>query len=316
MGAGPPSEEITPEAEQAFLRTIASLERSTPRARQRVRLGIRGGTGLRPGLKFAIAAGLSATLIAGFLTIGARAPDRSAVKPLKMTELAYRASAAALRGRDISPNQWVYRKLESYGGIGLADPRGVHTTDATWTTANGLDCAMWTQGKLELSGRECGGASVSYAQLNSLPSDPTAIDRYLTQPKSTSEYGPGASTAQATVWAFDEIGQILSNYVLQPKLTATLYRALADLRGVTVLNNAHTAAGQTGVAFVLPAPPDTGTVHGLPDQEIILDPTSYKLIGWTEINKAGDPAHGVPAGNVQATSVLKEAFVSGPAVQP
>jgi hypothetical protein len=256
MGAGPPSEEITPEAEQAFLRTIASLERSTPRARQRVRLGIRGGTGLRPGLKFAIAAGLSATLIAGFLAIGARAPDRSAVKPLKMTELAYRASAAALRGRDISPNQWVYRKLESYGGIGLADPRGVHTTDATWTTANGLHCAMWIhpQGKLELSGRECGGASVSYAQLNSLPSDPTAIDRYLTQPKSTSEYGPGASTAQATVWAFDEIGQILSNYVLQPKLTATLYRALANLPGVTVLNNAHTAAGQTGVAFYRPLP--------------------------------------------------------------
>jgi hypothetical protein len=316
-----PCEEITPQVEQAFLEAIATSDLSTFPRRQRGMRGLRGAIGPRARWRLAIAGGLIAALAAGLAATGIRVPDRSpgsggaatapsADQPLTLTELAYRASAAALQGRDISPNQWVYREIESYGGVGLSDPRGVRTTDANWMTANGLHCAMWIRvgGRRELSGRECGGVEPSYAQLSSLPSDPAAIDRYLAQPGP----GEGATTALRNDQAFFRIGQILNIYALDPKLTATLYRALADIPGVTALNDARTAAGQAGVAFVLPAPPGSG----LPQDELILDPASYNLIGWTEIDEVGDQVHGVPAGEMQAASVLEEAFVSGPAVQP
>lgn len=56
------------------------------------------------------------------------------------------------------------------------------------------------------------------------------------------------------VRAVGVIGQLLSCYVMPPRLTAELYRALGDIPGVTVDDHAVDVAGQPGIGFLLRVP--------------------------------------------------------------
>jgi hypothetical protein len=59
--------------------------------------------------------------------------------------------------------------------------------------------------------------------------------------------------------AFNEIEGLLWNYMLPPKLTTELYRALAYVPGVTVNAHATDIAGRRGIAFELSGTYGPGT---------------------------------------------------------
>ena len=96
---------------------------------------------------------------------------------------------------------------------------------------------------------------------------------------------------------------MLTSYVMPPRLTAELYRALGEIPGVTVNDQAVDVAGRPGVGFISPALPGAGNT------EIILSPRTYRLIG-------DDLLLGPRRQLVSGTAILRETPVSGPGVWP
>jgi hypothetical protein len=100
-----------------------------------------------------------------------------------------------------------------------------------------------------------------------------------------------------------------------PRVAAELYHALAAIPGVAVNANATDVAGRRGVAFTLaltpgtvPAGGFTGGTAASDTGEIILDPRDYHLLGYATLTPGGQP--------LKAVAILRQAFVSGPGVQP
>jgi hypothetical protein len=96
---------------------------------------------------------------------------------------------------------------------------------------------------------------------------------------------------------------MLASYVMPPRLTAELYRALTDIPGVTVNGHAVDVAGRPGIGFISPALPGAGNT------EIILSPRTYRLMG-------DDLLLGPCRQLINGTAILREALVSGPGVWP
>jgi hypothetical protein len=166
---------------------------------------------------------------------------------------------------------------------------------------------------------------VSYRQLGSLPASPrplisvlaarnrpgyvydmtrqpgkliiagTSGDRSRTGTGSSASPRPGASTQAFR--AFNVIAYLLATYVMPPRLTAELYRALGDLPGVRVDQRAVDVTGRHGVAFWL------GSYPGARDgAEIILNPRTYQFMAF--------------GNRQQGTAVLRQALVAGPGDRP
>jgi hypothetical protein len=148
-----------------------------------------------------------------------------------------------------------------------------------------------------------GGASgkipVSYAGLSSLPRDPGTLVRYLGQLSVPHPRGWGSPAARA----FTIIEMMLTSYVMPPRLTAELYRALGEIPGVTVDDHAVDVAGRPGVGFISPALPGAGNT------EIILNPRTYRLMGQDLVL---GPRHQL----VNGTAILRQTLVTGPGVWP
>jgi hypothetical protein len=281
--------------------------------------------------RLAAAAGLAAAVAAGVVIAQMIAPGgASPAGALTVRELAYRAAASAARQPAARPGQWVFWQ-EKTGG------RGCGTRCATlhvWTTADAQQAAWVYRGKVVsighgplahvpfvgqpqpsmLIGRvpvpEDGGGGwavaisggkipVSYAALSSLPRDPRALDRYLGRLSVPHPGGWGSPAARE----FTIIEMMLTSYVMPPRLTAELYRALGDIPGVTVDGQAVDVAGRPGVGFVSPALPGAGNT------EIILSPRTYRLMGDDLLL---GPRHQLISG----TAILRETPVSGPGVWP
>jgi hypothetical protein len=136
---------------------------------------------------------------------------------------------------------------------------------------------------------------VSYSHLGSLPRDPRALDRHLARLMS----GGGSAASRE----FTSIAMLLTSYVMPPRLTAELYRALGDIPGVTIDDHAVDVAGRPGVGFISPVLPGVGHV------EIILSPRTYRLMGDDVVL---GPRHQL----LQGTAILRQALVSGPGVRP
>lgn len=269
------------------------------------------------------AAGLAAAVAAGFIAAQVIAPGR--VRPAGITtvhELAYRAAAAAVRQPLVRPGQWVFWHEKNAGDVGCS-PCTARTFDV-WTTADSQHAAWVYKGKVvslgngpfegqpepyvlphgawavsELKG---GPVEVSYADLGSLPRDPSALVRYLGHLKL-----PGRDPAR--VREFGVIQDLLTSYVMPPRLTAELYLALADISGVTVDPHAVDVAGRHGAGFRMAPPPGEGGAF----MEIIIDPVTFHLLGTELIATA--PARDF--GKVlNGTAILRMALVSGPGVRP
>jgi len=157
---------------------------------------------------------------------------------------------------------------------------------------------------------------VSYSQLSSLPADPRQLIPVLAaknphgylynmalQPGSLVQAQTGRAPAQhgyvgsPALRAFSVICSLLSTYVMPPRLTAELYRALGDLHGVEVYRNVLDVTGRPGIAFYMPLRP-----HARSGEDIIVNPRTYQLMGF---------------GNRHiGTAVLYQAIVAGPGVRP
>jgi hypothetical protein len=109
-----------------------------------------------------------------------------------------------------------------------------------WSTADGTRNASYlADGRLVITAA-CPCGMVSYANLGKLPSEPKALVRWAMRPPG----GGGHYTTADLAWnAFNGIEGTLMSYVLPPKVTAELYRALRDIPGVTVDKDAVDAAG-------------------------------------------------------------------------
>jgi hypothetical protein len=278
-------------------------------------------------------AGLAAgaTAIVSTATSGGRPAP---LPHLSVTQLAYRAATAAARQPAVAPGQWVYRSVYSPAG-GPFNPKGAvpywatadNLTDAfyvkhrlvvgpwaSWAPIgctklrpkpHDVPCTPATQRYLKFSLPDM---FVSYGRLGSLPASPARLIGALAaanphgyiyddvrQPGKFSM--PGVYLKSEAFRAFNVISFLLATYVLPPKLTAELYRALGQLPGIQVYQDTVDVAGQHGIAFVLRGPAHSGWA-----EDIILNRTTYQFMAFGN-RKSG-------------TAVLTQALVSGPGVLP
>lgn len=207
------------------------------------------------------------------------------------------------------------------GGAGMRFPQGQHMAvtgrgtvvainypaasarqvEEDWVNADGTRTAHYQGGKLVITG------APGYADLGRLPSDPKALARRMMRPPA----GGGRYTTADLAWnAFNGIEGILMGYAVPPKLAAELYRALGDIPGVTVNNDAVDAAGRHGPAFVLT---DKDQPGGGWTAEIFLDPRTFQLTGYAEHFPVKCQC---PSPGTGETAILRQAVVSGPGIRP
>ena len=295
--------------ERARARGVTALARTAARMRDtpvRWRLAIAGG------LTLALTAGL---LGAATIKLGGGKPPASANAAELLSS---RAAAAAAARPAVSPGQWIYRqRLDRMLGHGMLClrpgrhpvsgmcPSGIQKSEG-WSTADGTRNAWFYSGKLITGGGP--PAPIRYADLGSLPPDPVAIVADIARKWAYPKTGGGPASA-----AFQGIFALLGYYALPPAVAAELYRALADIPGVTVNPHATDLAGRHGPAFTL-------TVKDRPGYdvfELILNPHTYALMGFTEA------VHGVTTRDRHVhlvfgseVAIVRQMPVSGPGQRP
>jgi hypothetical protein len=197
-----------------------------------------------------------------------------------------------------------------------------------WTTADATKAAFVAHGKIHrfhfpgggpqfigqpegsplpgrgtVTGGETGTIPVKYADLGSLPRSPRALLRYLANLPLYHRSGWGP----APVRQFTIIEELLTTYVMPPRLTAELYRALSEIPGVTVDPHAVDVAGRPGISFLHSVQPAAGA------EEIIIDPHTYSLMGTATI---GRPSLGAAPRVLNGIAYLRVALVKRPGVMP
>jgi hypothetical protein len=301
----------SPRAEQLFRTGLAEIQSSermrSSRPAARRFSGLRGRWGLLAP-RTAVAVGLAAAVTAGILIAVLLSGQPSTVPPAQASGkamsaqlLADLAAKAVQSGPSVKPGQWVYREVMFYPPPPL--------TEGTWTTADGTK--QYVGGGMSTT-----DTSPKYSQLGSLPKDPAALDAYLAY---LSYPNPDATKANKDVADFSTIETMLLNYVLPPALTAELYHALADIPTITARTDVTDIDGRSGVAFVLPATPQSVNL------EIILSSTDYRMLAQASWGNGGPIKPQVVNGTVigeagpvafNEQAILSEALVSGPGVLP
>jgi hypothetical protein len=128
----------------------------------------------------------------------------------------------------------------------------------------------------------------TYAFLTTLPTDPGRLRSWIYQ---HSEAG-----LQPDMEAWSDIGDMLREMLVPPKLAAALFRVAATIPSATVLPDAVNAVGQSGVAVSR-----SGT-------ELIFNPRTYQLIGEGAVLTKAVAGEG-PAGTVIASTAQQQARV-------
>lgn len=316
-----PLEEASPKAERLFLAGLDGAF-SGPGTTRRATARWRGGRRPHLGWRLALTGGLSAAVAAAVAAavIVAVAHPGGAGNSITVRELAHRAAAAAGRQPPVRPGQWVYWKETR--------SRARSSIFQVWTTADATKAAFVAHGKVyrfhfpggglqyigqpegeSLPGRgtvtsgETGTIPVKYAGLGSLPRSPQALLRHLANLPLYHRSGWGP----APVREFTIIEELITTYVMPPRLTAELYRALGQIPGVTVDPHAVDVAGRPGIGFLHSVQPAAGA------EEIIIDPHTYRLMGT---DTWGRPSLGAAPRVLNGVAYLRVALVRGPGVMP
>jgi hypothetical protein len=197
-----------------------------------------------------------------------------------------------------SPHDWVVVKVEaarsSKGGggfmFGRPDERQV---SLQWSRVDGcavtspivvpsnLPPAKTLSGRLTISPKMCdqgdlaGWKSISYQYLNSLPTDPAALESVI-----LANNPPGGYLPTRTAAIFDAIDHLLADgeiwgAVIPPKLSAALYRILRELPGVRFESDTD-LAGRKGLGFYV-------VTEGYVKQELVIDPLTYTYMGFEDV---------------------------------
>jgi len=286
--------------------------RERPRARPR--------RWLRP----ALVAGTAVAAAALVVSLLPRGPAPRAAQPAALTAayvLNRAATAAAATPQPVPrPDQYIYVSsvtmyVSSEIGNGQEKSWLYRTRRQIWQSADGSRTGLlqivqqpnkklpWGPTPPALSGDpvdwttlpppSCPGAAPvrgTYTFLASLPTDPVRLRDWLYR------HRDGQNPADAQAWT--DIGDMLREMLVPPRLAAALFRVAATIPGATVVRDAANAVGQTGVAV------------SRSGSELIFGSRTYQLIG--ERSVLTRPVAGMgPAGTVVAsTAQLREAVVS------
>ncbi|GII32687.1 CU044_5270 family protein [Planotetraspora mira] len=193
-------------------------------------------------------------------------------------------AALAVEGqpkRAYTPTQWLYYKAFSYQyGSAL-------TTSETWETFDGMKDADVATGKLVVyrhtrTGPSDGTPLGAYRLLTSLPTDPDAMIAALYEIAGSPPEDGGLSRDE---FAFRSIQQLVWNSLAgaPPHVQAALYRALGRLPGVEVRSKVEYAPGRSAIG-----------VFSSPTHALLLDPVTYRMIGWAEVSDGTRPVNPKP----------------------
>ncbi|MFB8773744.1 CU044_5270 family protein [Streptomyces broussonetiae] len=145
--------------------------------------------------------------------------------------------------------------------------------------------------------------STNYRHLATLPTGADAMYDWLR------ETAPDYSGQQTDQAMFVLVGDLIRDAIVPPEQRAALYRAVARIPGVTVVDNAVDAAGREGVAIAR-KDPDNPT-----RDEWIFDRETFELLG--ERSVASEDYSDVKKGTVTSnTAVLRRAVVDAPGERP
>ncbi|WP_372343617.1 CU044_5270 family protein [Streptomyces sp. KL116D] len=141
----------------------------------------------------------------------------------------------------------------------------------------------------------------SYARARKLPTDTAGMARWLR--------ARGGTGDRAT---FENAGRLLSTSWLPPRVEAAVYRALARMPGLVVVDAAKDAAGRTGVAVALPAEPGTRA-------ELVFRDKDLSFLGDATVDTAA-PENSCdtlrPGDVVVGTALMGRAIVGAPGETP
>lgn len=221
----------------------------------------------------------------------------------QLVEFAARAAALA-PARAPGPHEWVYMKIEvadSTKGSGgfLFGPPNEREFSLSWVRVDWLEYAGTQSFPIGLppqtvvhthisitrggAGSLGGWKSVSYAYLNSLPTDPARLRAVILAQNSPRMpwYEPNPDVAVFSTIATLLVGQTEGVW-LPPKLAAAMYRLLQQTRGVH-FDAAADLAGRTGLGFYL-------VMDGWQKHELVVNPVTYSYMGdeWIAVRAHED----------------------------
>ncbi len=110
--------------------------------------------------------------------------------------------------------------------------------------------------------------SLSYENVDALPTDPSALRRLIDQ-------RAAVNGNSADYERFTTIGDLLRETVAAPQVRAALYRVAAGLSGVELIGSVTDRAGRTGTAVAMT---NAGSSRGLERRVLIFDPSTSILL--------------------------------------
>lgn len=146
--------------------------------------------------------------------------------------------------------------------------------------------------------------STNYRHLSTLPTDADEMYDWL---RETAPKYSGQETDQAM---FVLVGDLIRQAIVPPEVSAALYRAVAKIPGVMVIDNAVDAAGRPGIAIARNDPDNPSR------DEWIFDRKTHEFLGERSV-ATSDWSGGVEKGDVTSnTAILDRAVVDKAGQRP
>ncbi len=294
--------------------------------------------------RLALAAGLAATIVAVLASLpGGSGNDVGHFGPTTASARTVLERAAQAISRQtwhpLKPGQWLsFRQLESNpGNDGLASARA-NSVSQTWLAANGAarivqrpgvgsggDVLLVHQPRgaiLSEQQRQRVGSHLSvmssgqryywapgadYTQLVRLPTDPSKLRRWIER----QAINPGSTCATGVLdcQTFSFVEALVAGGPLPPKLSAALYRVIADLPGMRLIGPTRDPLGRPGVAVGYFFKHQPGRA------ELIFNPTTGVFLAERGISLDPKKMH-APIGAIDNWKAIEHAGVVSSEYQP
>lgn len=221
-------------------------------------------------------------------------------------------AAAETKTGEIRDDQYTYVRTKSAYGIQghpcTAATAGPLHTRELWRAVDGKRAGLLRDpdllGEVPLEAdKKTYRQATFYRNLEKLPTDPDKMLAWLYKNKT----GEGRSDEDL---AFDQAGELLRETFLPPKVSAALYRAVAKIPGIVVVQDSVDAVGRHGIAV--------GYVGKgkISRDELIFDKKSLNFLGERDVvlkdakTNKGQVCDGViKAGSVTGTNAVLERAV-------
>ncbi|MEU9283805.1 CU044_5270 family protein [Streptomyces sp. NPDC048275] len=273
-----------------------------------------------PWLRPAIAAAAVATAAAvAFVLLPSSGGDVSAQPPSRATVALLEDLALAAEHEDspdaIRDDQWVYVDAKvSYSSSGEGKKTEIpplHRFES-WHSVDGTRAGLYREtgrgqwrGEADPKpGEVAYELSTNYRHLSTLPTDADKMYDWL------HEVAPKYSGQETDQAMFVLVGDLIREAIVPPEVSAALYRAVAKIPGVTVVEDVVDAAGRSGVAIARKDPDNPSR------DEWIFDRKTHAFLGERSV-ATSDWSGGVKKGDVTSnTAILSRAVVDKAGQRP